>query len=46
MINTIKDLNNKDTKVLVSITSDKCYESNHTTKGFKEEDTDRPTKGE
>ena len=38
MINIIKDLNNKDTKVLVSITSDKCYESNHTTKGFKEED--------
>ena len=38
VINTIKDLNHKDTRVLVSITSDKCYENNFTTKGFKEGD--------
>ena len=44
-VNTVGTLNvleevrkNKKIKVLICITSDKCYESNNSTKGFKEKD--------
>ncbi len=36
VLDTIKD--NKSVKALLCITSDKCYESNDSTKGFKEND--------
>ncbi len=38
ILDIIKELDINETKALVSITSDKCYANNYTTKGFKESD--------
>tara|TARA_Y100000590_G_scaffold413505_1_gene509406 strand:- start:332 stop:1399 length:1068 start_codon:yes stop_codon:yes gene_type:complete len=38
ILESVREINSKKTKAIVCVTSDKCYENNFSTKGFKETD--------